>query len=85
MAWGGGSVVTAVGWSGQWRGAIERDQHDNLRMQAGMQHLRLALGPGESIRSPRILQLYCADGDTQRGCNLFRRTMLAQLSRSKTS
>ena len=44
-----------------------------------MQHLRLSLRPGESIRSPRIMQLYWSGGDQYRAYNLFRRTMLAHV------
>ncbi|OHB76714.1 MAG: hypothetical protein A2W31_13500, partial [Planctomycetes bacterium RBG_16_64_10] len=77
--WGRGGVVTAVGWSGQWRGAIEHTANREVRIQAGMQQLRLSLRPGESIRSPRILQLYWSGGDPYRAYNLFRRTMLAHI------
>jgi alpha-galactosidase len=76
VEWGTAGVVTAVEWSGQWRGSIERGKGGELRIQAGMQHLRLSLRPGESIRSPRIMQVYWSGGDTFHGCNLFRRTML---------
>ncbi len=44
-----------------------------------MQHLKLSLHPGESIRSPRIMQLYWSAGDPNRAYNLFRRTMLAHV------
>ena len=44
-----------------------------------MEHLRLSLRPGESIRSPRILQLYWSGGDQYRAYNLFRQTMLAHV------
>jgi alpha-galactosidase len=76
--WGGGGVITAIGWSGQWTASVElRD--GNLRTQAGMQNLHTILHPGESIRSPRIMQLYWQGGDQYRAYNLFRRTMLAHI------
>ena len=50
-----------------------------VRIRAGMQDLHTVLHPGESIRSPRILQLHWQDGDAFRACNLFRRTMLAHI------
>jgi alpha-galactosidase len=78
LDWGGGGVITAVGWSGQWTASVEfRD--GKLRSQAGMQNLHVALHPGETIRSPRIMQLYWSGGDQYRACNLFRRTMLAHI------
>jgi alpha-galactosidase len=76
--WGGGGVVTAIGWSGQWTAVVElRD--GKLRNQAGMQGLHLVLHPGETIRSPRVLQMYWSDGDVERAHNLFRQTMLAHV------
>jgi alpha-galactosidase len=76
--WGGGGVVTAIGWSGQWTASVElRD--GKLRNQAGMQYLRLTLRPGETIRSPRILQMYWSGSDVARAHNLFRQTMLAHI------
>ncbi|MHB8862947.1 MAG: NPCBM/NEW2 domain-containing protein, partial [Pirellulaceae bacterium] len=79
LEWGGGGVVTAVGWSGQWRGTVEHTADRTVRVRAGMQHLRLTLRPGESIRSPRIMQLYWSQGDQYQAYNLFRQTMLAHL------
>jgi len=77
--WGHGGVITAVGWSGQWRGSVEHTKDHTLRIQAGMQHLRLALRPGETIRSPRILQFYWSGAGPLRAHNLFRQTMLRQI------
>jgi len=76
LDWGSGGVVTAVGWSGQWRGSVEASKDGEVRTQVGMQNLHLRLRPGESIRSPRIMQLYWTGADPLRGCNLFRETML---------
>ena len=44
-----------------------------------MAGMRLSLRPGETIRSPRILQLYWADGGAAESYNLFRKTMLAHI------
>ena len=76
LQWQGGGVITAVGWSGQWQSAVERAADGSLRLQAGMQNLRLRLRPGETIRTPRLLQLYWQGDDVLRAHNLFRRTML---------
>ncbi len=79
LDWGSGGVITAVGWSGQWLGLVERNNDGSLRIQAGMQNLHLRLRPGETIRSPRILQLYWLGGDQFRGHNLFRQVMLRHI------
>lgn len=79
LQYGGGGVVTAIGWSGQWSASVERQQDGKLRMQAGMQNMRLRLHPGESFRSPRILQLYWFGDDAMRAHNLFRSTMLSHI------
>ena len=76
--WGGGGVITAIGWSGQWSAAV-RFNDGRLHTEVGMQHLRTILHPGESLRSPRILQLRWEGGDADRAYNLFRRTMLAHI------
>ena len=76
--WGSGGCITAIGWSGQWTASVElRD--GKLRTRAGMQNVHTILHPGESIRSPRIMQLYWQGGDQYRAYNLFRRTMLAHI------
>jgi len=79
VGWGSGGVITAVGWSGQWRGSVEQSQRGTVRVQAGMERLRLRLRPGESNRSPRIMQLYWSGADPWRGYNLFRQTVLAHI------
>ncbi len=76
--WGGGGVITAIGWSGQWSAAVEFDGN-RVHTQVGMQHLHTVLHPGESLRSPRILQLRWEGGDPFRAYNLFRRTMFAHV------
>jgi len=48
-------------------------------MQAGMQYIHTILHPGETIRTPRILQLYWFGKDELRSYNLFRQTMLAHI------
>jgi alpha-galactosidase len=79
LQWPGGGVITAVGWSGQWDAAVERMPGDLLRIQAGMQNMHLKLHPGETIRSPRIMQLYWTGDDPWRGYNAFRRVMFEHI------
>ena len=69
---GGRGLVVAVGWSGQWKADFACDEPGYLRVEAGMQHGRLRLRPGERIRSPRVLVI-CWAGDRLRGHNFLRR------------
>ncbi len=78
VSWGNEGVITAIGWTGQWQASVEYTSGP-LRIQAGMQNLHLSLKPGESIRSPRVLQLYWKEDDAQAPYNLFRRTMFAHI------
>jgi alpha-galactosidase len=78
VEWSTGGVITAIGWAGQWCASVElRD--GSLHTCAGQQSLHTVLHPGESIRSPRIMQLRWNEGDQYRACNLFRRTMMAHI------
>lgn len=76
--WGSGGVITAIGWSGQWCAAVESND-GQVRIQAGVQNLHTVLYPGESLRTPRILQLHWQGDGPFRAYNLFRRTMLAKV------
>jgi len=76
--WGTGGAITAIGWSGQWSSAV-RFNGDRVHTQVGMQTLHTVLRPGESLRSPRILQLRWEGSDADQACNLFRRTMFAHI------
>jgi alpha-galactosidase len=79
VQWGGGGVITAIGWSGQWEARVARAADGAIRIAAGMQTMRLKLAPGEGIRGPRILQLWWTGDDPFRGYNRFRRMMLAHV------
>jgi hypothetical protein len=78
LQWNGGGVITAIGWTGQWKALVENSSGTG-RIQAGMQNLHLKLLPGETIRSPRIMQLYWFGNDEIRAYNLFRQTMFAHI------
>ena len=79
LRYGGGGVITAVGWSGDWSAATEWQKDGKLHLQAGLRNLHLKLHPGESIRSPRIMQLYWFGADQFHGYNLFRDTMFSHI------
>ncbi|MGB9619124.1 MAG: glycoside hydrolase family 36 N-terminal domain-containing protein, partial [Armatimonadota bacterium] len=66
-----GSVIIAVGWSGQWLAKLECPDDKQLRVKAGMERTRLKLHPGERIRTPRILLLEW-HGDTLESNAQFR-------------
>jgi alpha-galactosidase len=78
LDWGSGGVITTIGWSGQWQASVAF-QDGCVQLQAGMQTLHTVLQPGESLRSPRILQLRWLGGDVDHSYNAFRRTMFAHI------
>lgn len=78
LDWGGAGSITAVGWTGQWSASLQRSA-SAMHLQAGLRNLRTVLKPGESIRSPRILQMFWQGGDAAFGQNLFRQTMFAHI------
>jgi alpha-galactosidase len=78
LQWDGGGVITAIGWTGQWKASVE-NSNGTCKIQAGMQNLHTKLLPGETIRNPRIMQLYWFGKDDLKAYNLFRHTMLAHI------
>ena len=79
LQWDDGGVITAVGWTGHWGASAEYRQDGQITLEAGMREIRLRLHPGESIRTPRIVQVYWKGTDYIRSYNLFRRTMFAHI------
>lgn len=77
LEWGGGGLVGAIGWSGQWQLTARRNGGRTVLLQAGQQTTHLKLHPGESIRTPRILLVRWQGDDRMRGHNLLRRLILA--------
>ncbi|MDX9975077.1 MAG: alpha-galactosidase [FCB group bacterium] len=76
--WNGGGAVVGIGWTGQWAATVE-NRDGSVALQAGMQNLHLALHPGESIRTPRILLMPWSGDDVTRAQNLWRATMLKHI------
>ncbi len=68
---GEGSLIVAVGWSGQWAAVLNSPDSHHLRITVGQERTRFLLHPGERVRSPRIL-LLLHDGDTWEANALFR-------------
>jgi alpha-galactosidase len=79
LDWSSGGVITAVGWSGQWAASVRRPQDGKLTIQAEMEKVHLILRPGETVRTPRILQLYWSGDDHFDSYNLFRNVMFAHI------
>jgi alpha-galactosidase len=78
VQWNGGGAVVGIGWTGQWAAAVENGD-GIVALQAGMQNVHLALHPGESIRTPRILLMRWSGDDPTRANNLWRATMLRHI------
>jgi len=68
---GKGSLIIAVGWSGQWQAQIESPDKQNLHVTAGLEKTHFLLHPGERVRTPRMLELYWM-GDTLESNAQFR-------------
>ncbi|MGA2065762.1 MAG: alpha-galactosidase [Thermoguttaceae bacterium] len=76
---GGGGVIEAIGWTGNWAARFERASDGRFTLAAGMQRTRLKLLPGETVRTPRILLLFWR-GDRLESQNLLRRFLLGHHS-----
>lgn len=68
---GEGSIIVAVGWSGQWEAQAECPDGAALRVTAGLERTRFLLHPGERVRMPRIL-IFHWEGDTLESNARFR-------------
>ncbi|MCC6145218.1 MAG: NPCBM/NEW2 domain-containing protein, partial [Candidatus Hydrogenedentes bacterium] len=77
LRFGNTTLITAVGWSGQWAMEALRAEDGAVRLRAGMEKTHLVLHPGERIRSPRIL-LTANSAEPVIAHNRFRRLMLFQ-------
>jgi alpha-galactosidase len=75
VQYGNQGLLTAIGWSGQWRASLERSNTGPTALRAGLEKLSLVLHPGEKIRTPRMLLLPWS-GDRLVAHNRFRRLML---------
>jgi alpha-galactosidase len=75
LIFGGGGLMLAIGWTGEWALDLSRGEDGALAIRAGMARTHLRLKPGERIRTPRIL-VVCYDGEPVRGHNFLRRLLL---------
>jgi alpha-galactosidase len=73
---GHNGIIYAIGWTGEWAAKFSRNEKGLLQIQAGMDLTHLKLHPGETIRTPRILQLNWQQSRIE-GHNMLRRLILA--------
>ena len=66
-----GSLITAVGWSGQWKSSLTCQKNGRLDMISGLEKTHFKLHPGERVRMPRML-LFNLGGDTWESNAQFR-------------
>ena len=69
-----GSLIVAVGWSGQWQASVGVRGGTRLRLNAGLERAHFRLHPGERVRLPRVLVLHW-QGDTWESNAQFRRLL----------
>jgi alpha-galactosidase len=79
ISWSGGGVVSAIGWSGKWTACVEGLEDGNIRVSSGMSDLNTYLLPGETIRTPRIMQVYWEGNNPDTGYNKFRQVMIKHI------
>ena len=68
---GEGSLIVAVGWSGQWSARVECPDNRSLHVTAGQELTHFKLHPGEKVRTPRML-VFLWEGDTLESNAQFR-------------
>ncbi|MBN1421365.1 MAG: alpha-galactosidase [Planctomycetes bacterium] len=74
---GGGGILIAIGWPGQWAAEFAREGDDAVRIRAGQERTHFLLHSGEEVRTPLIAILF-HEGDWIRGQNIWRRWMLEE-------
>ena len=67
-------VMVAIGWTGEW--SMTARHEDGLRLRVGLDQTHFTLHPGEVVRGPRIVLLFCDSDEPRRGGNLLRRYIL---------
>jgi Alpha-galactosidase len=78
LAWPGGGVTFALGWTGLWRAELENDI-GVIHITAGIKRGRFFLEPGERVRSCRIMYTFWS-GEPETGYLNFRRMFIKYVS-----
>ena len=66
VSWGDTGVMAAVGWPGQWTTQLVVDEHEGLRLQAGMTSADPVLKPYGDIADAMLLDTYLEAGEEVR-------------------
>ncbi|MBN1844225.1 MAG: alpha-galactosidase [Sedimentisphaerales bacterium] len=74
-----GGMIIAIGWSGQWQAAFERNADGSLEIRAGLQTAHFKLRPGEKVRTARIVTIEWKGDDPLAGNNRLRQFMLSRV------
>jgi alpha-galactosidase len=75
LAFQGGGLIVAVGWTGDWKVSFEIQGAGKVRVTAGLKRAHFKLRAGEEIRLPSVLVMSYR-GHWLDGQNQFRRLML---------
>ena len=78
---GSQGMMVAVGWTGKWYAEVAQTDAKTVSLKSGMERMKLALYPGEEIRTPRICLLFWKGEDRMIGHNQFRQFILAHHTR----
>ncbi|MCA9442094.1 MAG: alpha-galactosidase, partial [Candidatus Omnitrophica bacterium] len=70
------SLITVVGWPGQWAATFESEGEDSLHLVAGQEKTHFVLHPGEEVRTPLIVLQFSEGGDWIDAQNNWRRWMI---------
>jgi alpha-galactosidase len=77
LEWPGEGVIISVGWPGQWKAELQRDEKANgIQIRAGQELTHFKLLAGEEVRTPLVTLLFW-QGEWIRSQNLWRRWMIA--------
>jgi len=72
-----GSIIIAVGWSGQWAARLGCPDSRGLHVTAGLERTHFLLHPGERVQMPRMLVFHWK-GDTLESNARFRQLIYGQ-------
>ena len=78
---GAGGLIVAIGWSGDWKATLLRQDDGSIHVTAGLKQAHFRLLNQESVRLPSIL-IMPYQGSWIQGQNKFRRLMLQYLTPS---
>ena len=75
IGWDGCGLLLGMGWPGQWRAGFHSGIRGELRVTGGQEIAHMVLRPGEEIRTPLVVLMFCG-GDRAASQNMWRQWML---------